>query len=117
MITIYHNPRCSKSREALKLLENNNEEFEIKEYLKEGVTFKEIGNLLVKLHIKAIDLIRQDEPLFKKKFSGKKFQEEEWIQIMVENPVLIQRPIIIKKNTAVIGRPVENIYPLLNKKS
>jgi len=109
---IYHNPRCTKSRETLQLLKDNNIEIEIVEYLKEVPTYKEIEVLLQKLNMKAIDLVRRGEPVFKEKFKGKNFEEEEWIQLMTEYPKLIERPIVVRGNKAVIGRPPSNVEVL-----
>ncbi len=109
---IYHNPRCTKSRETLKLLESNGAEFEIVEYLKEIPDSNELKDLLMKLNIDAKDLIRKTEPIYKKELKGKKFSEEEWIQIMVENPKLIERPIVVRGNKAIIGRPPDNVNQL-----
>ncbi len=115
-IVIYHNARCSKSREALGILEDNNCEIEVREYLKKTPTKKELKDLLAKLGCKAFDLVRKKEPLFVKKFLNKKFSEQEWIQILFEHPVLIERPIIIDGYKAIIGRPPEIIIDLLKRK-
>lgn len=114
-VIIWHNARCSKSREACELLVKENCEFEIKEYLKEKITKKELKELLAKLGLKAFDIVRQKEELFIKKFRNKKFTNEEWIQILLENPVLIERPIIIDGYKAIIGRPPELVVDLLNR--
>lgn len=110
---IYHNPRCSKSRQALEILKNSNVDVEIVEYLKDIPTAKEIENVLMKLNMRPIDILRKGEAIYKEKFKGKEFGDEEWIQIMIEHPKLIERPIVIKGNKAVIGRPPENIKDLL----
>ncbi len=115
-IVIYHNPRCSKSREALGILEENNCEIEIREYLKRSPTKKELKELLAKLGCKAFDIVRKKEPLFIKNFLNKKFSEQEWIQILFEHPILIERPIIIDGYKAVIGRPPELVIDLLKRK-
>jgi arsenate reductase len=111
--TIYHNPRCSKSREALELLRQNGVEPTIVEYLKEIPGKAAFKKLLAKLNMKASDLVRTSEPLYKEKLKGKNFTEDEWITIMLETPSLIERPIVIKDNKALIGRPVERILELL----
>ncbi len=113
IFTIYHNPRCSKSRQALAILNDNNVEVEIKEYLKETPTEEELKLLLNKLHLKPVDIVRKDEKIFKEKFKGMEFNDWEWIKILIENPILIQRPIIIKGNKAIIGRPPELVKELL----
>jgi len=115
-IQILHNPRCSKSREALQLLKGENCDIEIVEYLKEIPTKKELKLILSKLGLKAVDIVRKKEPLFLKKFKNKTFTNEEWIQILLENPVLIERPIIIDEYQAIIGRPPELVIDLLTRK-
>ena len=111
-ITIFHNPRCSKSREALNLLKEQGAVIEIKEYLKIPPTHDELKTLLAKLNCKATEIIRTKEDLFIAKYKNKNFSEEEWIQILSENPILIERPIIIKGNRAIIGRPPELVKQL-----
>lgn len=115
-VSIYHNPRCGKSREALKLLQENGCEIEVIEYLKEIPSKKDLKMLLDILGIKAVDLIRKKEEIFLKKFKNKEFTNEEWIQIMVENPILIERPIVIDGYKAVVGRPPELVIDLINRK-
>lgn len=116
MIKIFHNPRCSKSREALALLQKNKCEFEVIEYLKVVPSRKDLKDLLAKLGLKAEQIVRKKEELYQKKFKDKKFTNEEWITILIENPVLIERPIVADGYKAVIGRPVENVSELLARK-
>lgn len=113
MLTIYHNPRCRKSRETLALIEESNAPVTIVEYLKEVPSADELANVLDKLGMEAKDLLRKGEAIFKEQFKGQEHTNEEWIQIMVENPKLIERPIVIKGEKAVIGRPPENVNSLL----
>jgi arsenate reductase len=113
MIKIYHNPRCSKSREALALLEKSKCEYEVIEYLKTKPSRKELKDVLAKLGLNAIDIIRTKEEVFQKKYKDKKFTNEEWISILLEHPVLMERPIVVRGYKAVIGRPVENVTDLL----
>lgn len=115
-VVIFHNPRCSKSREALSLLESNHCEIEVVQYLKEVPTKKQLKEVLAKLGIKAEELVRKKEELCLKKFKGKTFTNEEWIQILIENPVLIERPIVIDGYKAVIGRPPELVLDLIQRK-
>ncbi|HRN94061.1 MAG: arsenate reductase (glutaredoxin) [Chitinophagales bacterium] len=110
--TVYHNPRCSKSREAVAFLQEQNAEIEIVEYLKDSPTESEIKALLQKLNIPAIDLVRKGEELFKTNYKDKTLSEKEWIKILAENPILIERPVIVKGNKAVIARPTEKINEL-----
>ena len=114
MIKIYHNNMCSKSRAALNLLKDNNEEIEIQEYLKEVPTKSELKEILKMLQMKPLELMRKTETLFKENYKDKNLSDEEWIDIMLENPVLIERPIVVKDGKAAIGRPIEKIIELLN---
>lgn len=116
-IQILYNPRCSKCREALNLLEGESCEIEVVEYLKEKITKKELKSILAKLGLKAVDIVRKKEELYLKKFKDKKFTNEEWIQILLENPILIERPIVIDGYTAIIGRPPELVVDLVNRKA
>ena len=113
MIKIYHNPRCSKSRQGLELLQNSGSEFQIVEYLKEIPTIEELTNIINLLNIKHIDLIRKNEVIWKENYKGKELSDKEIITAMIENPKLIERPIVINNNKAVIGRPLENIKQIL----
>ena len=112
-IIIYHNPRCTKSRETLALLEKKKAKPEIVEYLKTPPTVTELKSVLKKLGLNVQEIIRKKEPLFIEKFKTKKFNDEKWIDVLVKNPVLIERPIVVKGNKAVIGRPPENVLKLL----
>lgn len=114
-LTIYHNPRCSKSREALAIIKASGAEIKIVDYLKKPPTYAELKDLLVKLNMKPEEIIRKGEAIYKEKFMAKKFGPEEWIQIMTEYPVLIERPIIVRNNKAVIGRSEENVLDILKK--
>lgn len=115
-VQILYNPRCSKCREALSLLEGESCEVEIIDYLKEKITKKELKSILAKLGAKAIDIVRKKEDLYLKKFRDKKFTNEEWIQILLENPSLIERPIVIDGYKAIVGRPPELVIDLVNRK-
>lgn len=116
-VQILHNPRCGKSREALKLLQDESCEIEIIEYLKNIPTKKEITTILDKLGLKAFDIVRKKEAVFLEKFKNKTFTNDEWIQIMIENPILIERPIVIDGYKAIVGRPPELVIELINRKS
>jgi arsenate reductase (glutaredoxin) len=110
MYQIYHNPRCRISRKVLDEIKLTDSVFEIKEYLKDIPTVKELKVLLMKLHMTPLQIIRQSEEIFKKKFKGKNFSDDEWLQIIHENPMLIERPIVVKNNKAVICRPPEKFH-------
>lgn len=114
MIKIYHNPRCSKSREALKFLEDKNVDFEVIEYLKLKIEKEELTSIIKKLKLDSpLDLIRTNEKIWKEEFKNKTLSEDDLIDAMIANPKLIQRPIIIKGDSAVIGRPCEKITTIL----
>ena len=115
-LSIYHNPRCSKSREVLAILNEKGIQTEIIEYLKIPLTKKTLKNLFVKLNLKPIDAIRTNEDIFKKKFKAKNFKDEEWIQILIENPILLERPILVDEYKAVIARPVEKVAEFISRK-
>jgi len=112
-ISIYHNPRCSKSREALGALQEMNKDFQLIDYLKNPPTEKELTDILKKLGIEPEALVRKGEAVYKEKYKGKTLSKQEWIEAMVENPILIERPVVVVGNKAVIGRPVERIKDLL----
>jgi arsenate reductase len=112
---IYHNNRCSKSREACSILEEEGVKFETIEYLKTPPSQKEIKDLLKMLGLKAEGIVRKSELLFKEKFANKKLTEAQWIKALADNPILIERPIIVKGNKAVIGRPPEKVLELISK--
>ena len=115
--TIYHNPRCTKSRATLALLEEHGIKPRIVEYLKNPPTARELTEIVGKLGIDAGQLVRKGEDLYKARYAGKKLTAAQWIAAMVENPVLIERPIVVSGTRAVIGRPPENVEPLLGAKS
>tara|TARA_Y100000782_G_scaffold111876_1_gene140933 strand:- start:24472 stop:24816 length:345 start_codon:yes stop_codon:yes gene_type:complete len=110
--TIYHNPRCSKSRQTLQVLKDKGVEVEIVEYLKDVPSHQELKDLLMKLNMKPQEILRTGEKIFKEEYKGLEFTDEEWINVMHENPKLIERPIVVKGNKAVIGRPPENVNEL-----
>lgn len=112
-VTLYYNPRCSKCREALCMLEDKGVKADIIEYLKTPPTEKELKDLLKKLDLKPNEIIRKKEPLFEAKFKNKKLSDAEWIKVLCKNPILIERPIAIDGNKAVIGRPPERVIDLL----
>ncbi len=113
MITIYHNNRCKKSRAGLEFLSSKTTDYQVKEYLKDDIFTKEsLNNTLEKLGKSPMEMIRKQEVFFKKEMKGKDFSNEELIELMVDNPKLINRPIIIKDDKAVWGDPAENIDSL-----
>ncbi len=114
MLKIYHNPRCSKSREAVTLLEQNGQPFDIIEYLKTPPTEQELAELLKKLGISARELLRTKETEYLElKLDNPALTEQQLISAMVTHPKLIERPIVINGNKATIGRPASNISGIL----
>ena len=109
----YHNPRCGKSRQCLAFLQEKGVEPELILYLKTPPTFEELKEVVDKLGIEPLELIRKKESIFKENFKGKELYDDEWIQAMVDYPKLIERPILISEKAAVIGRPKENVLELL----
>ena len=112
-LTIMHNPRCSKSREALKIVEENGINAEIVKYLETPPTKEEIKELLKMLDINARDLMRTKEDVYKELHLKDIRDEEKLIEAMAEHPRLIERPIIIKDGKAIIGRPPSKIVDFL----
>lgn len=112
MLKIYHNPRCSKSRESLLYIEQKGYEYELVNYMKDGISAKEIKDFLNKSGLEVTAIIRTNEELYKQQFKGMKLSEEEWIKVLVENPQLLQRPLVIKGTHAVLARPAEEIQKL-----
>ncbi len=110
---IYHNPRCSKSRNTLNIINEKEADVTIVEYLKTPPTKQELKDLLKKLNIPAKDLVRKGEQDFKDNYKGKELSEEEWIDAMIKYPKLIERPIVVNGNKAVIGRPPEKVLEIL----
>ena len=108
----YHNPRCSKSRQSLQILQDNNADIEIVEYLKTNPTKQEITEIVKKLGMSPLELIRKGEADFKDNFKGKDLSDEQWIDAMVRFPKLMERPIFVKGDKAVIGRPPEKVLEL-----
>lgn len=109
MITIYHNPRCGKSRECVAHFESTNENIEIIKYLETPPSKEVIVALLEKLNYTPIELIRVKESIWIEHYKGKSLTDEDLIQAMVNYPILIERPIVVKGNQAVVARPLENI--------
>lgn len=110
---IYHNPRCSKSRQTLNLIKEKGFQIEVKEYLKETLSYSELKEVIIKLGIRPYELLRRGEADFKENFKGKDLSDDEWIQAMLDYPKMIERPIVVKDKKAVLGRPPENVLEFL----
>ena len=113
MTTIYHNPRCGKSRQTLKILHEKGENVQVVEYLKICPSVEELGKIVKMLGVKPFDLIRKGEQVFKDQFKGKDMDDEEWLKVMVAHPILIERPIVVKDGKAAVGRPPEQVEEIL----
>jgi len=113
-VTIFHNPRCSKSRNALALLEEKGVELEVVKYLETSLTKESLKEILKMLGMSARELMRTKEEIYKSLGLKDVEDEEKLIEAMVENPKLIERPIVIKEGKAVIGRPIENVVALID---
>ncbi len=113
MLTIYHNPRCGKSRQTLKIIHDTGQDANVVEYLKMSPDFDTLKGLCEKLEMAPEELIRKGETIYKEKYKGKTLTNDEWLQAMVEHPILIERPIVVKNKKAVLGRPPENVEQLL----
>jgi arsenate reductase (glutaredoxin) len=111
--TIYHNPKCTKSRQTLALLQEHEVEPKIVEYLKTPPTAAELKSILTKLGMKPEQLVRKGEDIYKTNYAGKTLTDAQWIDAMVKHPILIERPIVLSGERAVLGRPPENVQQLL----
>lgn len=116
MIEVYHNPRCGKSRNCLAFLDNSNQEYTIIKYLEDVPTEKDLKDLLEKLAIKPIELVRQKEKIWIDNFKNQEMTDEAIIQAMIAHPILIERPIIIKGNKAIIAREADKIEAFFKTK-
>ncbi|HEU4529846.1 MAG TPA: arsenate reductase (glutaredoxin) [Steroidobacteraceae bacterium] len=112
-ITIYHNPRCTKSRATLELLEKRGIKPRIVEYLKDTPSAADLKTIVRKLGIKPEALVRKGEDVFKQKYAGKQLTDAQWIDAMIADPILIERPIVVTEGEAAIGRPPENVVRIL----
>lgn len=112
-ITLWHNPRCSKSREAVTLFEDKKTSIEIRLYLQDAPTIGEIETLLSQLDISPRDLMRKGEAVYKELGLKDETSDKALIKAMSDNPILIERPIGIANGTAIVGRPPENLLALL----
>jgi arsenate reductase (glutaredoxin) len=112
-LTIYHNPACTKSRETLALIRSRGHEPRVVEYLKTPPSEAELTAIVRKLGIEPLELVRRNEQVFKDKYAGKTLGPKEWIKAMIKDPILIQRPIVVRGDEAAIGRPPEDVERLL----
>jgi arsenate reductase len=113
MIVIYHNPRCSKSRGCIEILETKNADYKTIKYLDEPLEEEKLAKIIKLLNIKPIELIRKNEAIWKDNFKNLEFTDDELIKVMIKYPKLIERPIVINGNKAVIGRPPTRILEII----
>ena len=112
-VTIYHNPRCSKSRKTLELLRENGIEPNVVEYLKTPPDKAALRKITRMLGLTAEQIVRKGEDTFKQNLAGKSLNEDQWLEALAEHPILIERPIVVKGAQAILGRPPENVLELL----
>lgn len=111
---VYHNNSCSKSCAVIELLNNENQPFQTIDYLNAPLTVDQVTELVKMLVGEPLALIRQKEEAFTP-YKGKELTDKEWIEVIVKHPILLQRPIVIKEGVAVVGRPIEKVYELMNR--
>ena len=114
-ITIYHNPRCSKSRAACALIAESGVEAEVIDYLTTTPSRDELRVLLAQLGMRASEIVRRGEAVFKENYQGRELSEEQWLDALIAHPILIERPIVVCGEKAVIGRPPEKVLELLGQ--
>jgi len=112
---LFHNPHCGKSRDALRLLQDAGIGVEIVEYLKTPPGAAQLEDILNKLGMKPEQLLRKGEAIYKERYAGRTLGDAEWIAAMVEHPILIERPIFVKGDRAVVGRPPERVLEALDQ--
>ncbi|MBN1986448.1 MAG: polyphosphate kinase 1 [Prolixibacteraceae bacterium] len=113
VMKIYHNPRCAKSRAGLKYLEEKGYDIEIKKYLTEGISVGELKEIISKTGEKPLAFVRTQEKEYRENYKGKSFSDDEWIKILAENPKLLQRPIVVNGNKAVLANPPESVEDII----
>lgn len=112
-ITIYHNPRCSKSREGLQILEKSGVSFDVRLYMKEHLNKREIQFILDSLQVSIQEVLRTKEKIYQDEVGSKNLSSDELINLVIKYPQLLERPIVVKDNKAVVGRPPEKIHDLI----
>lgn len=113
MISIYHNPRCSKSREGLAILESQNKDYQIIKYMDDILSVEKLKEIIQILKIKPIELVRTNELIWKQNYKNSELSDDQIIDAMISHPNLIERPIVIHGNKGVIGRPPQKILDIL----
>lgn len=113
-VTVYHNPRCTKSRNSLAYLDEKGIGYDVHLYLDEPLSHDQLKSIIKKLGIKPEELLRKNEADYKENFKGKVLSDDEWIDAMIQFPKLMERPIVVKGNKAVVARPTEKIDQLVD---
>lgn len=113
MVKIYHNPRCSKSRNALSLITESGQAIEVIEYLKTPLTKETIEDIVEKLGVHPLEIIRKNESVFKEKYKNQDLNVDQWIDVIVQEPILLERPVVVFNEKAVIARPPELVKEIL----
>ncbi|HXJ97646.1 MAG TPA: arsenate reductase (glutaredoxin) [Gelidibacter sp.] len=113
MISIYHNPRCSKSREGLAILESQNKDYQVIKYMDDILSVEKLKEIIQILKIKPIELVRTNELIWKQNYKNSELSDDQIIDAMISHPNLIERPIVIHGNKGVIGRPPQKILDIL----
>ena len=113
-VKVYHNPRCTKSRNSLAYLDEKGVTYDLHLYLQDALTQKELKQILTQLGMKPQELLRKNEAIFKEQFKGKELTDDQWVEAMIEFPKLMERPIVVRGNKAVVARPTEKINELLD---
>lgn len=113
IMKIYHNPRCAHSRAGLEYIENKGFDLEVKKYLSEGLTEMELTEILRKTGKKPHELVRTQEALYKSDYKGRNLTDQEWIEVLIRHPHLLQRPIVINGEKAVVAHPPEEIEKII----
>ena len=114
-ITIYHNPRCRKSREAVQYMEGRGVSLKIVKYLDQLFDVNSLGEVLKKIDMKPSEIVRRNEVLWKKVYDGNNLSEDQILKLLVEQPRLIERPIVTLGNKGVLARPIESLIEFLNQ--
>jgi arsenate reductase len=114
-LTVHHNPRCKKSREVIQYLKQNDLSFEIVKYLDQSFNKNTLSDVLKKIDRKPSEILRKNEVLWKKEYASKNLSEDEILELLVEQPKLIERPIVTTANKGVLARPIENLVDFLKK--
>jgi len=113
MITIYHNPRCSKSRESIAFMEQQGVAYKIIKYLDANLTSSDIKALLQKLNFSPIELVRTKDSFWQENFASQTLSDDDIVQAMVTHPQIIERPVVVNGSKAIVARPTEKIYQIL----